>query len=247
MKPPHRRSIYSSLGCEPSGKRARSARLRDREARPTPARSAGGRDGVATDVVRGRALADRTGVAGEVAAVIDLFSRRVVGWSMKTEMTAQLVADSLVMAIWRRGKPNALLHHSNCDRPIYQRAVRDADVRQRRQLLDEPGPATEDAASVGGDDERDVDHLRPRRDGDVVSDPEAIRRGGTESALNQVCRSRRGRVRPVRDDPFAMISRRISIIWRRCESKTARSSRIWFLPCNCGPALLQAEWSPQIL
>jgi putative transposase len=48
-----------------------------------------------------------------VAAVIDLFSRRVVGWSMKTEMNAQLVTDALVMAIWRRGKPDALLHHSD--------------------------------------------------------------------------------------------------------------------------------------
>jgi putative transposase len=48
-----------------------------------------------------------------VAAVIDLFSRRVVGWSMSSSMTAQLVADALVMAIWRRGKPDALLHHSD--------------------------------------------------------------------------------------------------------------------------------------
>ena len=48
-----------------------------------------------------------------VAAVIDLFSRRVVGWSMSAAMTAQLVTDALVMAIWRRGKPNALLHHSD--------------------------------------------------------------------------------------------------------------------------------------
>jgi putative transposase len=48
-----------------------------------------------------------------VAAVADLFSRRVVGWSMKAEMTAQLVTDALVMAIWRRGKPDALLHHSD--------------------------------------------------------------------------------------------------------------------------------------
>ena len=38
-----------------------------------------------------------------VAAVIDLFSRRVVGWSMKAEMSAQLVTDALLMAIWRRG------------------------------------------------------------------------------------------------------------------------------------------------
>ena len=48
-----------------------------------------------------------------VSAVIDLFSRRVVGWSMQTAMTAQLVTDALVMAIWRRGKPDALLHHSD--------------------------------------------------------------------------------------------------------------------------------------
>ena len=48
-----------------------------------------------------------------VSAVIDLFSRRVVGWSMSAGMTAQLVADALLMAVWRRGKPNALLHHSD--------------------------------------------------------------------------------------------------------------------------------------
>jgi putative transposase len=48
-----------------------------------------------------------------VAAVIDLFSRRVVGWSMQASMTAQLVTDALLMAVWRRGKPNTLLHHSD--------------------------------------------------------------------------------------------------------------------------------------
>jgi putative transposase len=48
-----------------------------------------------------------------VAAVIDLFSRRVVGWSMNATMPTQLVADALIMAIWRRGKPDALLHHSD--------------------------------------------------------------------------------------------------------------------------------------
>jgi len=48
-----------------------------------------------------------------VAAVVDLFSRRVVGWSMSATMTAQLVTDALMMAIWRRGKPRALLHHSD--------------------------------------------------------------------------------------------------------------------------------------
>ena len=67
-----------------------------------------------------------------VAAVIDLFSRRVVGWSMKAEMTAQLVTDALVMAIWRRGKPDALLHHSGRGSQYvseqFQRLLADAGV-----------------------------------------------------------------------------------------------------------------------
>jgi putative transposase len=32
---------------------------------------------------------------------------------MNTNMTAQLVTDALIMAIWRRGKPDALLQHSD--------------------------------------------------------------------------------------------------------------------------------------
>ena len=48
-----------------------------------------------------------------VAAVLDLFSRRVVGWSMSATMTAQLVTDALVMAIWRRDKSDTVLHHSD--------------------------------------------------------------------------------------------------------------------------------------
>jgi putative transposase len=48
-----------------------------------------------------------------VAVVLDLYSRRIVGWSMQSSMTSQLVADALMMAVWRRGKPVALLHHSD--------------------------------------------------------------------------------------------------------------------------------------
>ena len=48
-----------------------------------------------------------------LAVVLDLFSRRVVGWSMRATMTAELVADARLMAIWRRGWPTALLHHSD--------------------------------------------------------------------------------------------------------------------------------------
>ncbi len=47
-----------------------------------------------------------------VAAVVDLLSRRVVGWAMKAEMTAQLVTDALIMAIWRRGRPDSARRQS---------------------------------------------------------------------------------------------------------------------------------------
>ena len=41
-----------------------------------------------------------------LAVVIDLYSRKVVGWSMSSRMTAQLVCDALMMAIWLR-RPKA--------------------------------------------------------------------------------------------------------------------------------------------
>ncbi len=47
-----------------------------------------------------------------VAVVLELFSRRVVGWSMQATMTAQLVTDALLMAVWRRETPPSALAHS---------------------------------------------------------------------------------------------------------------------------------------
>ena len=48
-----------------------------------------------------------------LAVVLDLFSRRIVGWSMQATMTSQLVTDALLMAVWRRGPATAVLHHSD--------------------------------------------------------------------------------------------------------------------------------------
>ena len=48
-----------------------------------------------------------------LAVVIDLCSRRVVGWSMSSRMKAQLVCDALRMAIWRRQPKAGLIHHSD--------------------------------------------------------------------------------------------------------------------------------------
>ena len=48
-----------------------------------------------------------------LAIVIDLYSRRVVGWSMGSRMTAQLVCDALKMAIWQRRPDAGLIVHSD--------------------------------------------------------------------------------------------------------------------------------------
>ncbi len=48
-----------------------------------------------------------------VAVVLDLVSRRVVGWPMKADRDASRVMDALMMAAWRRGKADALLNPSD--------------------------------------------------------------------------------------------------------------------------------------
>ena len=48
-----------------------------------------------------------------LAAVIDLFNRQVVGWSLQPHMQASLVKDALAMAWWRRRPPPGLVFHSD--------------------------------------------------------------------------------------------------------------------------------------
>jgi len=48
-----------------------------------------------------------------LAAVMDLFSRRVVGWSMQPHMQASLVTDALRMAWFRRKPAPGLIFHSD--------------------------------------------------------------------------------------------------------------------------------------
>lgn len=64
-----------------------------------------------------------------VAAVIDLFSRRGVGWSMKAAMTAGLVTDALMMTIWRRESrmPCCTIRTVNRSRPVPGRSVSNTD------------------------------------------------------------------------------------------------------------------------
>ena len=71
------------------------------------------------------------------AAVIDLFSHRVVGWSMSAEMTAQLLTDALVM---RSGAEASLTRC--CITPIAAAntpaSIPEADGRSWCHLLNEP-------------------------------------------------------------------------------------------------------------
>jgi transposase InsO family protein len=48
-----------------------------------------------------------------LAIVMDLFSRRIVGWSMHGQMTERLVLDALEMAILSRQPADSLIHHSD--------------------------------------------------------------------------------------------------------------------------------------
>lgn len=48
-----------------------------------------------------------------LAIVVDLFSRKMVGWSMSSRMKAELVCDALRMAIWQRRPQAGLIAHSD--------------------------------------------------------------------------------------------------------------------------------------
>src|SRR5690606_13845427 len=64
-----------------------------------------------------------------VALVLDVFSRRIVGWQVSTRLYTALAIDALEMGIWTRRRDGAdlsgLVHHS--DRGVQYRAVRYAE------------------------------------------------------------------------------------------------------------------------
>jgi len=48
-----------------------------------------------------------------LAVILDLFSRRIVGWSMSEQITRQIALNALAMALSRRQPPRGLIHHSD--------------------------------------------------------------------------------------------------------------------------------------
>ena len=69
-----------------------------------------------------------------LAVVLDLYSRKVVGWSMSARMTATLVCDALRMALFARKMPRGVIMHT--DRGSQHCS------REHRKLLDEHGLVT---------------------------------------------------------------------------------------------------------
>jgi putative transposase len=48
-----------------------------------------------------------------LAIVIDLYSRKIVGWAMSNRLKTPLVIEALMMAYWRRKPTKGLIHHSD--------------------------------------------------------------------------------------------------------------------------------------
>ncbi len=48
-----------------------------------------------------------------LAAVMDLHSRKIIGWSMQATLARDLVLDALLMAVWRRKPKQAVIVHSD--------------------------------------------------------------------------------------------------------------------------------------
>ncbi len=48
-----------------------------------------------------------------LAFILDVYSRKVVGWSMANHLRTELVVDALEMALWRRKPDAGLIHHTD--------------------------------------------------------------------------------------------------------------------------------------
>ena len=77
-----------------------------------------------------------------LATVIDLYNRKIVGWSMGTRLVTQLIVDALTMAIRRCKSPQGVIHHSDrgsqyCN-DVYQTLLKQHDFmlnERQGQLL----------------------------------------------------------------------------------------------------------------
>lgn len=106
-----------------------------------------------------------------LCVVLDLFSRRVVGWSVDDRMPAQLAVSALTAAVVRRRPPAGLIFHSDQGVQYASRAFR-LQLRRHRmvQSMSRRGNCWDNACAesffsilkegIGTDEFVDVDHAR---------------------------------------------------------------------------------------
>jgi putative transposase len=103
-------------GCLRGRKRGTTTTRRDKHATPAP--DLVGRNFAASSPNR-LWTADITYVRTQeegfmyLSFILDVYSRRVVGWSMSDNLRTELVVDALEMALWRRRPSPGLIHHSD--------------------------------------------------------------------------------------------------------------------------------------
>jgi len=75
-----------------------------------------------------------------LASILDLYSRKVVGWAMADHMEASLVEDALKMALQQRQPEAGLLHHSDQGRQytslVYQNRLANAHCQVQSPTLE---------------------------------------------------------------------------------------------------------------
>ena len=76
-----------------------------------------------------------------LATVIDLASRKVVGWSLADHMRTELVEDALTMAFANRSPDEGVIFHSDRGLSIYEPDFADLARRERRRALGRTGRA----------------------------------------------------------------------------------------------------------
>jgi transposase InsO family protein len=83
-----------------------------------------------------------------LAVIIDLFSRKVVGWSLRERMTAELVCEALDRAVEQRRPPPGLIFHSDRGSQYASRAFRRRLWRYRmRQSMSRKGNCWDNAVA----------------------------------------------------------------------------------------------------
>jgi len=74
-----------------------------------------------------------------LAIVMDLFSGKIVGWSMRASLEAEIVADALAMAVARRQPAAGVIHHSDRgSQPGFKGSSQHRFVRQSVEVRRRP-------------------------------------------------------------------------------------------------------------